>query len=136
MSFRWISRRTGQNLVGMGQPCTIGMERPLPVYPGWGDYLLRYRPTMYQGNFSYHYELFFLKDGVETTVQQKSISFDTNFSAPFHGTFDPIAISTFVDELNGLLAHSVQLFNIPRGPSSRLRSSWNAGRNTVVAGRF
>lgn len=75
------------------------------------DYLLRYRPTMYQGNFSYHYELFFLKDGVETTVQQKSISFDTNFSAPFHGTFDPIAISTFVDELNGLLAHSVQLFN-------------------------
>lgn len=66
---------------------------------------------MYQGNFSYHYELFFLKDGVETTVQQKSISFDTNFSAPFHGTFDPIAISTFVDELNGLLAHSVQLFN-------------------------
>ncbi len=75
------------------------------------DYLLRYRPTMYQGNFSYSYELFFLKDGVETTVQQKSISFDTNFSAPFHGTFDPIAISSFVDELNGLLAHSVQLFN-------------------------
>ena len=75
------------------------------------DYLLRYRPTMYQGNFSYHYELFFLKDGVETTVQQKNISFDTNFSAPFHRTFDPIAISAFVDELNGLLAHSVQLFN-------------------------
>ncbi|WP_320957214.1 M56 family metallopeptidase [Enterocloster asparagiformis] len=75
------------------------------------DYLLRYRPTMYQGNFSYGYELFFLKDGVETTVQQKNISFDTNFSAPFHGTFDPIAISVFVDELNGLLAHSVQLFN-------------------------
>lgn len=75
------------------------------------DYLLRYRPTMYQGNFSYGYKLFFLKDGVETTVQQKNISFDTNFSAPFHGTFDPIAISAFVDELNGLLAHSVQLFN-------------------------
>lgn len=75
------------------------------------DYLLRYRPTMYQGNFSYRYELFFLKDGVETTVQQKSISFDTNFSAPFHGTFDPITISAFMDELNGLLAHSVQLFN-------------------------
>ena len=75
------------------------------------DYLLRYRPTMYQGNFSYRYELFFLKDGVETTVQQKNISFDTNFSAPFHGTFDPIAISAFVEELNGLLAHSVQLFN-------------------------
>lgn len=75
------------------------------------DYLLRYRPTMYQGNFSYRYELFFLKDGVEITVQQKNISFDTNFSAPFHGTFDPIAISAFVDELNGLLAHSVQLFN-------------------------
>lgn len=75
------------------------------------DYLLRYRPTMYQGNFSYSYELFFLKDGVETTVQQKSISFDTNFSAPFHGTFDPITISAFMDELNGLLAHSVQLFN-------------------------
>lgn len=75
------------------------------------DYLLRYRPTMYQGNFSYSYELFFLKDGVETTVQQKRLSFDTNFSAPFHGTFDPIAISSFVDELNGLLAHSVQLFN-------------------------
>ena len=75
------------------------------------DYLLRYRPTMYQRNFSYRYELFFLKDGVETTVQQKNISFDTNFSAPFHRTFDPIAISAFVEELNGLLAHSVQLFN-------------------------
>ena len=70
------------------------------------DYLLRYNPYMGQGSCDYSYRLFTLENGVETVVQENSVSFDVNF-----GNFDPEAIAAFMDEINGLLAHSVQLVN-------------------------
>lgn len=75
------------------------------------DYLLRYNPYMGQGWCDYTYELFTLTgDGQEKVVQENSISFDINFG-PLHYSFDPEAIAAFMDEINGLLAHSVQLIN-------------------------
>lgn len=74
------------------------------------SYLLRYNPTLYQGMFSYSYELFTLKDGYET-ITYNEIRFDTNFDAPYHDEFNPEEIAAFMEEINGYLAHSTQLLN-------------------------
>ena len=72
-----------------------------------GDYLLRYHPTMYQGYATYAYELFYLDgEGNPITVRENSISFDLNQDPAMHESFDPEAIAGFMEELNGLLAHS------------------------------
>lgn len=75
------------------------------------DYLLRYKPTMYQGCGDYSYELFTMENGGETTVQWNAVSFDINFGSPIHGDFDIEVIADFMEEINGLLSHSVQLIN-------------------------
>lgn len=74
------------------------------------DYLLRYHPTMYQGVCTYSYELSTLTDNVETTVQWNEVNFDINFGSPVHD-FDPEAIAAFMNEINDLLSHSVQMLN-------------------------
>ena len=89
------------------------------------DYLLRYRPYMAQGMCDYSYELFTLENGVETVVQKNYVSFDVNFGSPIHVGFDPEAIAAFMDEVNGLLAHSVQLINTD---DELLRTFQEAGR--------
>lgn len=79
-----------------------------------GDaYLLRYRPTMYQGAGTYSYQLFSLENGTETVVQENSVNFDTNSyqGKPLHGEFDPETIAAFMDEINDLLSYSTQLLN-------------------------
>lgn len=75
------------------------------------DYLLRYHPYMSQGWCDYSYELFTLENGAETVVQKNYVSFDVNFDSLAHEGFDPQAIAAFMDEINGLLANSVQLIN-------------------------
>ena len=76
------------------------------------DYLLRYHPTMYQGHATYEYELFTLENGRETVVKTGYVEFDINFHPLFqYYDFDPEAIAAFMDEVNGLLADSVQLVN-------------------------
>lgn len=75
------------------------------------DYLLRYHPTMYQGYGDYSYELFTMENGGETTVQWNAVSFDINFGSPIHGDFDAEMIADFMEEINGLLSHSIQLIN-------------------------
>ena len=75
------------------------------------DYLLRYNPYMSQGMAGYSYQLFTLENGVKTVVQENHVEFDINFGSPTHTDFDPEAIAAFMDEVNGLLAHSVQLIN-------------------------
>lgn len=75
------------------------------------DYLLRYHPTMYGGACAYTYELFTLENGRETTVRENQVEFDINFQPWLHEKFDPEAIAAFMDEVNGLLSHSVQLLN-------------------------
>jgi beta-lactamase regulating signal transducer with metallopeptidase domain len=79
-----------------------------------GDaYLLRYRPTMYQGAGTYSYQLFFLENGTEKVVQENSVNFVTNFykGKPLYGEFNPEIIAAFMDEINDLLSHSTQLLN-------------------------
>lgn len=83
------------------------------------DCLLRYHPTMYQGGASYVYELFTLEGGTEHTVQENGVDFEINFGMPTPdgGVVDPAqlfapeAVADFMDEINGLLSHSVQLLN-------------------------
>lgn len=75
------------------------------------NYLLRYRPTMYQGVCMYSYELSDLTDNRESVVQRNSVDFDINFGSPIHNSFDPDAIFVFMEEINDLLAHSVPLLN-------------------------
>ncbi len=77
------------------------------------DYLLRYQPMMFQGVCTYSYTLsaLSLTDSTETMVQSNSIDFDINFGSPTHSDFDPEAIADFMDEINDLLSHSVQLLN-------------------------
>ena len=75
------------------------------------DYLLRYNPYMSQGMAGYSYQLFTLENGVETAIRENYVEFDINFGSPIHVGFDPEAIAAFLDEVNGLLAHSVQLIN-------------------------
>lgn len=75
------------------------------------DYLLRYHPTMYGGACAYTYELFTLENGRETVVRENSVEFDINFQPWLHERFDPEAIAAFMDEVNDLLGHSVQLLN-------------------------
>ena len=74
------------------------------------SYLLRYNPTLYQGTFSYSYELFTLKDGYET-IAYNHVFFDVNFEAPYHEAFNPEEIAAFMEEINGYLAQSTQLLN-------------------------
>ena len=76
-----------------------------------GDYLLRYHPTMYQGVCDYSYQLFTLENGVETVAMENEVEFDINFQPWLHEKFDPEAIAAFLDDVNGLLSHSVQLLN-------------------------
>lgn len=75
------------------------------------DYLLRYHPTMYQGYCTYNYQLFTLENGRETVARENSVEFDINFGPLMHLSFEPETIAAFVDEINGLLAHSTQLIN-------------------------
>lgn len=75
------------------------------------DYLLRYHPSMYQGVCTYSYSLSTLTDNEEAMVQNNWVNFDINFGYPVHNDFDPEAIAAFMDEINDLLAHSVQLLN-------------------------
>ena len=75
------------------------------------DYLLRYQPMMYQGACTYSYALSTLADNKETTVQWNEIDFDINFGTPIHSDFDPEAIAAFMDEINDLLSHSIQMLN-------------------------
>ena len=75
------------------------------------DYLLRFATVENEnvpGSFQYHYELSDHSGEFGETIQWNSVSFDLNFYAPFH-SFDPEGLAAFVEELDELLAHSVQL---------------------------
>ena len=75
------------------------------------DYLLRYHPTMYQGVCTYSYELSTLTGNKETTVRWNEIDFDINIGSPIHYDYNPEVIAAFMDEVNDLLSHSVQILN-------------------------
>lgn len=79
---------------------------------GRRQYLLRYHPYMSQGTACYTYELFTLSSaGEEVTAREGYIEFDINFHPLAHQKFYPKAIAEFMEDVNGMLADSVQLLN-------------------------
>lgn len=86
------------------------------------DYLLRYSPYMNQGMGGYAYELFTLSERGEAQVQRENtLDFSINFQwkmgfdCPDGGRCSAEDIAAFMDEVNHLLAHSVQLLNTDTG---------------------
>lgn len=71
------------------------------------EYLLRYTPTMYQGQCQYRYELFWLENGQPVTAEVQFFDFDI-FNSDH---FDTTAILTFLEKVNDYLSHSRLLMN-------------------------
>ena len=88
------------------------------AHAGWSSYflyrdsvktaLLRYEPTMYQGEASYSYELFMLSENGTTTLAENSVSFSVN---PDSADSWPAEARKFADEVNRLLDKSELLFS-------------------------
>lgn len=88
------------------------------AHAGWSSYflyrdsvktaLLRYEPTMYQGEASYSYELFLLSENGTTTLAENSVSFSVN---PDSKDPWPAEARKFADEVNRLLDQSELLFS-------------------------
>lgn len=88
------------------------------AHAGWSSYflyrdsvktaLLRYEPTMYQGEASYSYELFLLSENGTTTLAENSVSFSVN---PDSKDPWPAEAQKFADEVNRLLDKSELLFS-------------------------
>lgn len=92
------------------------------AHVGWSSYflyrdsvktaLLRYEPTMYQGEASYSYELFMLSENGTTTLAENSVSFSVN---PDSTDPWPTEAQKFADEVNRLLDQSELLFSTLNG---------------------
>ncbi|MDE7245377.1 MAG: M56 family metallopeptidase [Oscillospiraceae bacterium] len=118
-----IADGTGWVLQCRSNDRIVWYEEAYTFHPGWNalflcrkdgeDYLLRYHPYMSTGAARYRYELFYLQEGTEQTVQENEVCFDLMFSEEFAEghEFDPKAIAAFLEEVNALLADSVQLLN-------------------------
>lgn len=83
------------------------------------NYLLRYQPTMYQGECTYSYTLFTLENGRETPHQTHAIEFDIHGGEPL----DVEEMTGFAGEVNALLSSSLLLLSteggtLEVGPSS------------------
>ena len=88
------------------------------AHVGWSSYflyrdsvktaLLRYEPTMYQGEASYSYELFMLSENGTTTLAENSVSFSVNSDSADSW---PAEARKFADEVNRLLDKSELLFS-------------------------
>ena len=88
------------------------------AHVGWSSYflyrdsvktaLLRYEPTMYQGEASYSYRLFLLSGSETTTLAENSVSFSVNSDSADSW---PAEARKFADEVNRLLDQSELLFS-------------------------
>lgn len=88
------------------------------AHVGWSSYflyrdsvktaLLRYEPTIYQGEASYSYELFMLSENGKTTLAKNSVSFSVNSDSADSW---PAEARKFADEVNRLLDKSELLFS-------------------------
>lgn len=105
------------------QVCTAGGEELWSAelglaHAGWSSYflyrdsvktaLLRYEPTIYQGEASYSYELFMLSENGTTTLAENSVSFSVNSDSADSW---PAEARKFADEVNRLLDKSELLFS-------------------------
>ena len=88
------------------------------AHVGWSSYflyrdsvktaLLRYEPTIYQGEASYSYELFMLSENGTTTLAENLVSFSVNSDSADSW---PAEARKFADEVNRLLDKSELLFS-------------------------
>lgn len=88
------------------------------AHVGWSSYflyrdsvktaLLRYEPTIYQGEASYSYELFMLSENGKTTLAENSVSFSVNSDSADSWLAEA---RKFADEVNRLLDKSELLFS-------------------------
>ena len=88
------------------------------AHAGWSSYflyrdsvktaLLRYEPTIYQGEASYSYELFLLSENGTTTLAKNSVNFSVNSDSADSW---PAEARKFADEVNRLLDKSELLFS-------------------------
>lgn len=88
------------------------------AHVGWSSYflyrdsvktaLLRYEPTIYQGEASYSYELFMLSENGKTTLAENSVSFSVISDSADSW---PAEARKFADEVNRLLDKSELLFS-------------------------
>ena len=88
------------------------------AHVGWSSYflyrdsvktaLLRYEPTIYQGEASYSYELFMLSENGKTTLAENSVSFSVNSDSADSWSAEA---RKFADEVNRLLDKSELLFS-------------------------
>lgn len=88
------------------------------AHVGWSSYflyrdsvktaLLRYEPTIYQGEASYSYELFLLSENGTATLAENSVSFSVNSDSADSW---PAEARKFADEVNRLLDKSELLFS-------------------------
>ncbi len=120
---RLVELDLGLRLEVLENGAVIHYEEGYSAHAGWNalflctldgeNYLLSYSPTMYQGFCDYGYELYTLEGNGKKVVRQNSVSFDINIGSPMfqEGGYDPDAIAGFMEEINGLLSHSVQLLN-------------------------
>lgn len=92
------------------------------AHVGWSSYflyrdsvktaLLRYEPTIYQGEASYSYELFLLSENGTTTLAENSVRFSIN---PDSKDPWPAEAQKLADEVNRLLDKSELLFSTLNG---------------------
>ena len=109
------------------QVCTAGGEELWSAelglaHVGWSSYflyrdsvktaLLRYEPTIYQGEASYSYRLFLLSGSETTTLAENSVSFSVNSDSADSW---PAEAQKFADEVNRLLDKSELLFSTLNG---------------------
>ncbi len=102
----------------------IWSEEAATPHVGWNSvflceldgeaYLLRYNPTMYQGEAAYYYELFWVENGEPKTVESNSLTFSTN------PNWLPDAekreeMMAFEERINELLSNSVVLLSTEDG---------------------
>ena len=88
------------------------------AHAGWSSYflyrdsvktaLLRYEPTIYQGEASYSYRLFMLSENGTTTLAENSVNFSVNSDSADSW---PAEARKFADEVNRLLDKSELLFS-------------------------
>lgn len=120
---------TGQRLEVWEDGQCLWTEEGDQAHVGWNavflctldgeDFLLRYNPYMGQGIAGYGYDLYTLEGGDENIIRENGLYFEINFGMPTPDggvvdpaeMFDPEEIAAFMDEVNGLLSHSVQLLN-------------------------
>jgi len=89
------------------------------------DYLLRYKPSMWQGFATYSYELFFLSEsGEELVVMKNQVEFDESFDSSMHQEFDAVAVADFLWEVRGYLLDSTLLLSTEDG-IFQSDSSWD-----------